>query len=242
MTGTVKNLARGLLKTLNIRITKNQEYDYQAYRIMQHHLKPGSNAVDVGCHKGEFLDHFLKFSPAGTHFAFEPIPQLFEDLQRKYGHNVKVFPYALSNQRTKTRFNFVKNAPAYSGLKKREYAVETPDIVEIEVETELLDHLIPEEIPVHFIKIDVEGAEFLVMQGAARILEKNRPVMVFEFGLGASDYYKVKPEEVYQFITAECNMRLSLLRDFLNSRNAMSEKTFCDHYYNKTEYYFVAHP
>jgi FkbM family methyltransferase len=242
MTGKVKNLARGLLNALNIRITKNQEYDYQAYRIMQHHLKSGSNAVDVGCHKGEFLDHFMRFSPAGTHFAFEPIPHLFDHLQKKYSHNVKIFPYALSNNRTTTRFNYVKNAPAYSGLKKREYAVANPDIEEIEVETELLDNLIPENIPVHFIKIDVEGAEFLVLQGAARILEQNRPVVVFEFGLGASDYYKVKPEDVYRFINEDCNLHLSLLKDFLNGRKKLSESEFCDHYYKKTEYYFVAHP
>jgi len=241
MANAVKNLARGLLNALHIRITKNQEYDYQAYRIMQAYLKSGSNAVDVGCHKGEFLDHFMKFSPAGTHFAFEPIPYYYNHLQDKYGKNVKVFPYALSNVKSHTRFNYVKNAPAYSGLKKREYAVQNPEIEEIEVETELLDNLIPENIPVNFIKIDVEGAEFLVLQGAVSVLKRNRPIVIFEFGLGASDFYKVQPDDVFKFFTENCGMRISLMKDFLHQKEALTADAFSKHYFSRSEYYFVAH-
>lgn len=235
-------MARGILNALHIRITKNQEYDYQAYRVMQLHLQPGSNAVDVGCHKGEFLDHFLKFSPGGTHFAFEPIPYYYNHLQQKFGEQVKVFPYALSNSKSKTRFNFVKNAPAYSGLKKREYAVQMPDIEEIEVQTEMLDNLIPEDIPVHFIKIDVEGAEFLVLQGAVHTIRKNKPLVIFEFGLGASDYYKVQPDDVFEFFADQCRMKISLMKDFLRSRPALSAEEFKQHYTGRSEYYFIAHP
>jgi len=242
MTSTVKNLARGILNALHIRITKNQEYDFQAYRIMQSHLQSGSNAIDVGCHKGEFLDHFMKFAPAGTHFAFEPIPQYYKNLQEKYGDNIKIFPYALSNTKTTTKFNYVKNAPAYSGLKKRQYAVQAPDIEEIEVQTEMLDNLIPDDIPVHFIKIDVEGAEFLVLQGSAHILKKNRPLVIFEFGLGASDFYKVQPEDVFSFFSSSCNMKISLMKDFLHGKDPLTPEGFSSHYFNRTEYYFVAHP
>lgn len=242
MANTVKNLARGILSAFHIRITKNQEYDYQAYRIMQMHLQSGSNAIDVGCHKGEFLDQFLKLSPAGTHFAFEPIPYLYNHLQKKYGQNIKVFPYALSNSKAKTKFNFVKNAPAYSGFKKREYEVQVPEIDEIEVETELLDNLIPENIPVHFIKIDVEGAEFLVLQGASHILIRNRPLVIFEFGLGASDFYKVQPEDIYRFFTDTCNMHISLMKDFIQGNEALTFENFSNHYFNRSEYYFIAHP
>ena len=83
----------------------------------------------------------------------------------------------------------VKNAPAYSGLNKRRYDTSTPDIEEIKVKLGVLDEIIPKDVVIDFIKIDVEGGEFGVLKGAQHLLKKHKPVIVFECGMGASDYY-----------------------------------------------------
>jgi FkbM family methyltransferase len=45
----------------------------------------------------------------------------------------------------------------------------------IKVSVETVDNLIPQDIPVAFLKIDVEGFEFFVLQGASRVLDSQRP-------------------------------------------------------------------
>jgi hypothetical protein len=48
------------------------------------------------------------------------------------------------------------------------------------VDVRRLDDLIPEGIPIAFIKIDVEDAQVGVLKGAANLLRRNKPVVVFE--------------------------------------------------------------
>ncbi len=125
---------------------------------MKKHLKQNDNCIDIGCHKGEILDLILKYSSKGEHFAFEPIPYLYSNLKEKYNDQAQIFPFALSDINGESTFQLVKNAPAYSGIRKRRYDIKNPEIEEITVQLKTLDEVIPEEKQIHFVKIDVEGA------------------------------------------------------------------------------------
>jgi len=155
----IKNIIRIALNLLHIDLTKNLEYDRLTKSIMKQILKPDSNCIDVGCHKGEILDIVLKVSPEGKHFGFEPIPYLYKDLKNRYNGKATILPYALSEKNGSSTFQHVKNAPAYSGIKKRKYNTNHPDIEEINVELKRLDDIIDSSIKIDLIKIDVEGAE-----------------------------------------------------------------------------------
>jgi len=239
----VKRLIRNTLTTLGLDLTKNLKYDRLTSQIMAKVLKNDSNCVDVGCHKGEMLELMLRFAPDGNHYAFEPIPAMFEGLKVKFPKkNIHIFPMALSDRKGTTSFNFVRNAPAYSGIMKRKYDVKEPDIEEINVKLDLMDNLIPKEMPVHFIKIDVEGAEYGVLRGAKNILMKDKPFIVFEFGLGASEFYKTTPEMIFGFLVNDCGLKISNLGDWLNGHNPLTLDAFSATYQNAKEYYFLAHP
>ncbi len=162
----VKNTIRKILFSAGIDITQNQKYDRQTLAIMKRVLKADSNCIDVGCHKGEVMDEILKLSPDGTHIGFEPIPEYYDFLHKKYQSNshVKIFKKALSNTDGETEFNWVKNAPAYSGLKERSYAIKDPQIEKIKVQLTKLDDCGIDFPEISLIKIDVEGAEFMVLQ------------------------------------------------------------------------------
>ena len=151
------NFIRSTLNFFHLDLTKNLEYDRLTKCIMKRCIHPQSNCIDVGCHKGEILDVILTLAPKGQHFAFEPIPVLFRQLQEKYKHKATIYPYALSDVNGTSSFQFVKNAPAYSGIHKRKYNIATPDIEQIHVELKTLDKLIPMDTRIDFIKIDVEG-------------------------------------------------------------------------------------
>ncbi|HET6226331.1 MAG TPA: FkbM family methyltransferase [Bacteroidia bacterium] len=235
------NFVRSVLNYLHLDLTKNLEYDRLTKAIMKQCIHPNSNCIDVGCHKGELLDVMLAHSPKGTHFAFEPLPHLFDQLKVKYKEKATVYPYALSDVTGTSTFQYVKNAPAYSGIQKRKYAMETPDIEQISVELKTLDGLIPPDVKIDFIKIDVEGGEFGVLKGGKQLLKKYKPVVIFESGLGASDYYGTKPGELFQFLSAEIGLQISTLKSFIKNKGPLTQTEFEAHFNNNTEYYFIAY-
>jgi len=235
-----KNTIRTALNFLHLDLTKNLEYDRLTKKILKQVLKQNSNCVDVGCHKGEILDEIIALAPNGKQFAFEPLPHLYQTLKHKYSDKATIYPFALSDKSGSTTFNFVKNAPAYSGINKRKYDTATPDIEEITVELNTMDAVLLNQ-KIDLIKIDVEGGEFGVLKGAAALLKRDLPVVIFESGIGASDFYGTHPKDLYQFLNGDIGLKISTLKGFLNKDKALDSAAF-EHYFNTNkEYYFIAH-
>jgi len=235
-----KDILRSTLNFLHLDLTKNLEYDRLTKAIMRKTIKSDSNCIDIGCHKGEILDIVLSCSPKGTHFGFEPLPHLNENLKKKYGKVATILPYALSDNNGTSTFQFVKNAPAYSGIRKRKYDINNPEIEEIEVEIKKLDEVIPNNLKIDFIKIDVEGAEFGVLKGAKVLLKKYKPTIIFEFGLGASDFYNTKPKDIFDLMTNEVGLQIYTLSSFLKKGNPLTLDKFDNLFHSNEEYYFIA--
>lgn len=226
---------------MHLDLTKNLEYDRLTKLIMKRTISYDSNCLDIGCHKGEILDIILQQSPKGSHYGFEPLPYLFDKLLVRYKNKATILPYALANENGFSTFQHVKNAPAYSGIKKRKYDIDKPEIEEIKVELKKLDEVIPSNLNIDFIKIDVEGAELGVLQGATQLLKKHHPIVVFEFGLGASDFYGTKPIDMFNLLTKEVGLKISLLKSYINNGNVLNLEEFEKHFNNNKEYYFIAH-
>ena len=205
----MKNAIRQLIKRIPIAFTQNQRYDRQTKRIIQRVCRSGSNCIDIGAHKGEVLDTILKYAPQGTHYAFEPIPDLFTALKTKYSNrpNCRIYDVALSNQKGTSSFNYVISNPSYSGLKKRRYDRANEQDTQITVQTDLLDNILPSGITVNLMKIDVEGGELLVLEGAVNTIKRSKPVIIFEHGLGASDFYGSSPEKLFDLL-AGCGLHI----------------------------------
>ncbi|MDD2964185.1 MAG: FkbM family methyltransferase [Bacteroidales bacterium] len=236
----LKDMIRNVLITLHADITQNLKYDRLTQKVLEQVLQYGGNALDVGCHKGEILEAIIKLAPLGHHIGFEPIPSMFQQLQEQFSGRATILPFALSDQCGQTTFQYVKNAPAYSGIKKREYATSHPDIEEINVEMKTLDSIITNDMTVKLIKIDVEGAEYLVLKGALQTLRRHQPVVIFECGLGASDFYGTQPEQIFDLLTRDAGLKIHLINDWLKGYPWLSREEFCKTYRDKKEYYFVA--
>lgn len=238
----IKDILRRILNFLHLDITKNLEYDRLTKLVLKELVREDSNTADIGCHKGEILNMLLQMAPKGKHAAFEPLPVFYQGLQKKFGQRVKIYPYALSDKSGHTTFHFVKNAPAFSGIKKRSYLVSSPVIEELSVEMKKLDEVWPMDLRLDFIKIDVEGGELDVMKGAAALVKKYKPAMVFEFGLGSSDHYGAGSKEMYEFLVVKNGLRLNTLKGFLRKGKPLSEGEFSLCFSSNKEYYFVAYP
>lgn len=219
----------------------HEMYDHHTRLIMKMILKSDSNCVDVGAHVGEVLRDIVRLSPNGRHYAFEPIPDLFSKLMADPDFSgVRVSDCALSEEPGEAPFFHVENAPAYSGLKQRRYDRPDPMIREIKVKTARLDDVLPAEQRIDLIKIDVEGAEMLVLRGATRIVREYKPYVIFESGLGASDRYGTNGATLHDFFDS-CGLEVSTLDGFLTGADVLTKAELVDVFNNVTRYYFVAH-
>ena len=221
-------------------LPKGMRYDVETLRVMMKYLTPEMNCVDVGANEGEILRDMLQFAPDGTHYAFEPIPALARKLQDESPENCKVYNVALSDKEGEISFNYVITNPAYSGFKARNY--DRPEEAEtITVRTARLDDLVPSDFPIHFVKIDVEGAEMQVLQGAIETLRRCKPVVVFEHGLGAADVYGTKPAEIFAYFNS-IGLQISLLHNWLQDRKPLTDSEFVTQFEQGINHYFIAHP
>jgi FkbM family methyltransferase len=222
-----------------VRQDKNFVYDQQARRVMRRALTKDSNCVDVGANVGSFLKQIVKVAPRGRHQAFEPIPALAEKLAKRFPA-VEVHDCALSDSSGETVFQYVKNCPGYSGMRRRDYDFGEPEIEEIRVPMCSLDSIIAPGGRVDMIKIDVEGAELLVMKGARRTIQDNKPLLLFEHGLGGADHYGTTPEQTYDFVCGECGMRIFLMADWLAGREPLSRERMGELFRSGKEYFYMA--
>ena len=163
-------------------------------------LRRDGNAVDVGANQGDTLEMILAVAPDGRHIAYEPIPALAQRLAERYP-GVDVRNAACSDEAGDAEFTHVLNAPAMSGLRQREdlpaHAVE---VERIAVRLEKIDDALPEGYAPSLLKVDVEGAELLVLRGAAETLARHRPFVIFEHGIGGADLYGSQPGELWDLL------------------------------------------
>ncbi len=236
----MKKYIKAIIKRLPIQLTKNQKYDAQTKKIFQRVLKSDSVFVDVGCHKGEVLDWAIKYAPHTQHFGFEAIPQMAADLKTTYPKHA-IFNLALADKKGTITFHHVVSNPAYSGINKRTYTKEEK-IKLIEIESDTLDNVLPSNQKVSLIKIDVEGAEFGVINGAKETINREKPIIVFEHGLGASEYYENSPEKMWELLHIQLKMNISLMKNYLAGKQPLSKEQFIEQYQKRLNYYFVAYP
>ena len=236
----MKEFIKGIIKKIPIAFTKNQQYDAQTTKVLQRVLSERANAVDIGCHKGEMLDEILKFAPKGEHYCFEPIPNFYEALPARYPTNCHFYQLGLSDEKGETNFNYVITNPAYSGFQKRQYDKANEQDTLITVKTDLLDAVIPNDVQIDFIKIDVEGAEYQVLRGAINTLNRCKPIVVFEHGLGAADVYGTRPEHIFDLFK-DCDMRISTMKKWLDGDVGFTRSEFIAQFEQSKNYYFIAY-
>jgi FkbM family methyltransferase len=209
---------------------KARRYDRLTIEIARRALHGGGNSVDIGAHYGSILKGLVKLSPAGSHWAFEPIPNLAKQLRKKFP-GVTVSEFALSDYTGTTEFNFLPGSPAFSSLLSRPNVEAGQQVRQLRVDVRKLDDCIPENVPIAFIKVDVEGAEAAVLRGASQLLERHKPVVVFECA----------PTKLAECASAleDVGLRIGLMADHLAGQRRDVEDVL-ELGRESGEYYYVA--
>jgi FkbM family methyltransferase len=184
--------------------------DHNAMRLLVAvGLAHDGHGIDVGAHEGSVLREMSRLAPMGRHLGFEPIPELRQRLEREFGEgsNVEIRGTALSDTAGEATFHHVVTAPGYSGLRRREMSP-GEEVRPITVTTARLDDVLPDGFEPALIKIDVEGAELLVLRGAAETVARYKPIVLFEHGVGGFERYGAPPGDLFDLLVADCGLRI----------------------------------
>ncbi|KRF40878.1 hypothetical protein ASG96_08680 [Terrabacter sp. Soil810] len=144
--------------------------------------RTGTTCVDVGAHVGSYaVLAAVTVGSEGRVLAFEPDAA---NRARLEGHvrlndlsNVVVHDHGLSD--TESEVAMVRPVASNSGMTRLALPGETPDF---SMGVRRLDDVLDgdETPPVSVMKIDVEGAEVAVVRGAADLIARDQPYVVFE--------------------------------------------------------------
>lgn len=221
--------------------SSNWYYDVLTVAAIKRILGPEDMAIDIGAHTGEVLQHMIAAAPGVAHLAVEPLPHLAADLRINFP-SVEVREVALVEEPAgPLQFHHVASNPGYSGIRQRSFDRPDEQVELIDVETARLDDLIDPSQSPKVIKLDVEGAELGVLKGASRILSKDRPIVIFEHGLGAANHYDTTPRAVHEIFSGH-SYELFLLGSWLESAPPLSAQQFVDQFEQQRNYYFLAAP
>lgn len=151
--------------------------------------KPIRNIVDVGASTGETCAEWLQLFPAATVHAIEPLPTSFavlKELQAKNSQRLRIHNFAIGSELGTVKFRFHPLHNTSSSLLARtefsaQHLPETRDEVVIEVAMTTLDDLLSETMSSMrgeiLVKLDVQGVEVAVIQGAERFLKHVKYLM-----------------------------------------------------------------
>lgn len=159
------------------------EYERSKFAAIKSFLKPGGVFLDVGANKGDFSLFAAKIvGSKGCVLAFEPEPSnvywLKKNIQANKKKNIHVFEVALDN-RNGTGELFLGEKSGWHSLLANARA--TSEVSAVEVRT--IDHLFYEinfQRSITVMKIDVEGAELRVLEGAEQLLAREDLVLLMD--------------------------------------------------------------
>ena len=151
-------------------------YERNKKQTLQHYLRPGMTFIDIGVNKGFFTLIAAKtVGQAGKVLAFEPSPDNCDWIRKSIAlnnyQNAYVYEMALGHEDMRVSLHLGAKSGHHS-LVTHSKNIET-DTIEVQMRSldSILDELQINSIDI--IKIDVEGAEQLVLEGAKRTLSSN---------------------------------------------------------------------
>ncbi|MDX1962239.1 MAG: FkbM family methyltransferase [Pirellulales bacterium] len=168
-------------------------------------IQPGDTVFDIGGHHGLMsVVSGQAAGPTGRVFTFEPNPHAREHIRRHLElnklRNVTIEEIALSDQVGEFPFYIQSGNLSWNSTLVKDFA-NFKNREAITVRTEPLDAYVERtgRIP-RVMKIDTEGSEFMVLQGARGAIAAHQPLMIMEFNPASATSAGTTLEEYAEFL------------------------------------------
>jgi len=157
--------------------------------------------IDIGAHKGEFLENMLKIEKVNSFYAFEPQKNIFNELNEKFSKNKKItlFNFAMDKEiaNKKLKINKLSMTSSLAEINEKSFYLKIKNFLtfsrsnfenESEIQTNTVDKVFENiSLQKSLLKIDVEGFEINVLEGSQMKL-KEIPFVLLENQFG--NHYK----------------------------------------------------
>ncbi|OGQ23332.1 MAG: hypothetical protein A3I05_05185 [Deltaproteobacteria bacterium RIFCSPLOWO2_02_FULL_44_10] len=182
-------------------------YENKMHETFNNVLKAGMSVVDIGAHIGLFsLIAGQKVGAEGHVYAFEPMPRCYELLQKNIQlynlNNVEAIQSIVTNKQGKTELWMDKYYSILGSLHK-DNLMNKGEKVEVDAIT--LDHFFlgtdSHERRIDIIKMNIQGAEGLVIDGAKQLLRSKGPTIFMEFWPFGLKKMGSDPEQLFDTLT-----------------------------------------
>jgi FkbM family methyltransferase len=163
----------------------------ETFKFIMKQIKNCKVFVDVGANIGGYAIRAAKYCKV---YAFEPLPRNYKILKiNEKLNNVKVnsFNIAAGNKNEKVKLYYTQGNWDEPSIKHEQNYF-------IEVEMKPLDEIINEE-SIDLIKIDVEGAKDLVLEGARNCLRRTKMLIIEYHKHSIFNVYKILKEEGFSY-------------------------------------------
>lgn len=188
----IKRIIKSGLKRFGIIVFKKSSRVYlpgeESYRVVAELVgKPDPVVIDGGAHLGDMVEKFGAHLPQAEFHCFEPDPELGEILIQKYSGNprVNVIQAALGERPGKARFNINTSRPTNSLLDAADDLQSDlirlcDPVKQVEVAVTTIDEYSQTKAinRVDLIKLDLQGYDYLALQGARSTLVNVKIVLV----------------------------------------------------------------
>ena len=171
------------------RVLREKDYEPECSEFVIKHLDPQKDALDIGANIGLYTVLMSSLASGGSRvLAVEPTPGALRYLRQNIARNscdhaVIVFEGVAANEKGRVSIKTIPGMEEYSSIRKNITHAWLPDkaCTAVEVESITVDSLVEKhQLTPGFMKIDTEGAEYLVLSGAERTLTQYRPIILAE--------------------------------------------------------------
>jgi len=170
------------------RLVLEGEYEPKLIKYCEMLIDKDRDVIDVGANVGFFTVLFAKsINENQKVLSIEPTSRALKRLRKNIAINkihdkVILFEGVASNVKGNVEIKTIPGKEEYSSLGSMSHnAITDEEYVLEDVKSLTIDSLVDiNEIDPGFIKIDVEGAEHLVFEGAKNVIKKYRPIILSE--------------------------------------------------------------
>jgi FkbM family methyltransferase len=185
MTGATGNIYTGL-------------HEFEDMMFLLHLLRPGDIFVDAGANIGSYT--ILASSVAGAKsISFEPVPSTFLHLKNNVAINNIESSVELQNAgvgKEKGKLSFTSSYDTMNHVVS-DSSNKNQETVQVDIVT--LDDILDNRFPV-LIKIDTEGFEMAVLQGAVSTLNHPSLLAIIVEINGSCNRYGINEKDIHEFI------------------------------------------
>ena len=174
---TMKALLKGILAKNGLFVSRGINRGYDQIRDIKFLINEESHPIvfDVGANDGEVIRLFVRAFPGARAYCFEPNPFIIKKLERNtkpFNKRVSVFNFALGDYEGSSVLNRYESDKVSSLLNDRKGTIQNST----EVRVSSIDRFCSARDikSISYLKIDTEGFDFRVLQGAKNLLCDNR--------------------------------------------------------------------